>query len=42
MFIRQEDGIDFDDVGCPAFAGTCDWRQRLESANFGEPQLTER
>jgi hypothetical protein len=42
MFIGQYGRIDFDDVVRPTFAGACNWRQRLENANFGEPQLTER
>ena len=42
MPVRQEHGIDLDDIGCHALPGTRDGRRWLEGGNFGQPQLARR
>jgi hypothetical protein len=42
LITRPQHGIDIDDIGCCAFAGTGNRRLRFEFGNFGEPQLTWR
>src|SRR5262245_46148933 len=41
-FVGQEHRIDFDHIGRYALTGACDWRQRLEDGESGQPLLTRR
>jgi hypothetical protein len=40
--VRQDDAVEDHGVQGPAFAGSNQDRQRLESRDFGEPELTSR